>query len=76
MCFVLYVQELHVGIAENAISYWKALPFCSFSVGATVLCRVCEIALKCSSSRCYVKEGMLPQIFAAVSACLSVLCIS
>ena len=72
MCSVPYVQELCVGIMENAIPCWKALPFCNFSVGATVLFRIYEIALKYRSSRCHVKEGMLPQVFALVSACLSV----
>jgi len=62
------MQELHVDVMENAIPYWKALPFRNVSVGATVLFRVCETALKCSSSRCPLKDSILPQVFAGVSA--------
>lgn len=66
-----------LGLVENAVPSWKALLFAVPSwkaqllccVAATVLLRVCEIMLKCSSSM--KREGMFLQVSPGVSACLS-----
>lgn len=50
-------------------SFLESTAFCSFSVAATIMLRVCEIMLKCSTS--VKREGMFLQVSPGVSACLS-----